>query len=488
MSGELPAHVGEEIAGYKLNGILGRGGMGCVFDATHTKLGRRTALKFLASELVGSEEYVKRFLSEARIVNSVRHPNIVDIYDFLELERPKRVAYVMEFIDGRSLGEILKTRRLSVRQAVNVTFQLADALEAVHAHGVVHRDLKPDNILVTGKLGGDLSEIPSVKILDFGIAKAAASTVEHRTQTGAILGTPSYMAPEQVAGHEVSAATDIYAVGEIFYEMVTGRRLFQGDRIQMMTQKLGGSPPSLELPTDITGAPRIQQLVDQCLHVHPSDRPNMKTLAGELTEILSLQSEFDSEPSALTPWPPLAPTEPSLEPSSATPMAMASVAALPAPRSSPMRSAVWAVAALALGVAVTALAFTRLNVPTVEIRTPATPIRSDPLPAVVETSPPPAPTKAAPERKAAAHPPKAAHAPKAPGAEPKTPAAATPAPSAKAPANKSANRKPKRRKARRTARRRRPEPVKPTPPKPAKRAATKDDEGSIINKGTIPSW
>ena len=367
---DLPAQVGEEIAGYELRGILGQGGMGCVFDAIHTKLGRRSALKFLASELVNSDEYVKRFLSEARIVNSVRHPNIVDIYDFIELERPKRVAYVMELVSGQSLGTILKARRLTVKQAVNVTLQLADALRAVHQRGVVHRDLKPDNVLVNGDLDGDLAEVPSIKVLDFGIAKSSAASVDHRTVTGAILGTPSYMAPEQVAGHDVSAATDIYAIGEIFYEMVSGRRLFQGDRIQMMTQKLGGTAPSIDLPDDLEGQEVVRALIDQCLKVQPDERPTIVDVTGYMNEILAHQSE-DISSTLLTPLP-----APTADPSP-TPMAMASVAELtPAPAGpNTLHYAVVAVAALALGVGASVLV---LKAPSFGSRPAAAPTSSGP--------------------------------------------------------------------------------------------------------------
>ena len=469
----LPAQVGEQIAGYELCGILGRGGMGCVFDAIHKKLGRRCALKFLAPELVGSDEYVKRFLSEARIVNSVRHPNIVDIYDFLELDAPKRVAYVMEFVDGPSLGQLLKKRCLSVRQAINVTFQLADALEAVHARGVVHRDLKPDNILVLAPLDGDLSQVPSVKILDFGIAKGSADHVEHKTITGAILGTPSYMAPEQVAGQQVSPATDIYALGEIFYEMVTGQRLFRGDRIQMMTQKLGGQAPELTLPDDLTARDTIGDMVGRCLAVQPDMRPTMADLAGCLTEILSQQGRDAPYRHPLAPSPGGYGGE-----SSDTPMAMASMAEmLPRPSAGgSLRTITVAALSLAVGLGASVLVYSGrglIDGPT------AIPLADTPATAA-----------AGPARlESAVH--AASPAPSAPQKEGSAGSAAAPpttetAPDKAAPATGTpAKPEPKRRRAAKTRKRRRRSShaaPKKTPP-PAKR-----DEGSIIKKGTIPTW
>ena len=127
LEGALPAKLGEVISGYRLDSVLGKGGMGCVYRATHTKLGRQVAIKILAPSLAAETEYVSRFLHEAKIVNDVRHPNIVDISDFIEIDSPRLVAYVMEFIEGPSLGSVLKSRRLTVRQAVNVSLQLTDA-------------------------------------------------------------------------------------------------------------------------------------------------------------------------------------------------------------------------------------------------------------------------------------------------------------------------------------------------------------------------
>ncbi len=291
MSGKLPAEPGEQIGGYQLQQVLGQGGMGCVFLATHTRLGRKTALKMLAPELVAQEEYVSRFLSEAKIVNDVRHPNIVDIYDFIELESPRRVAYVMELIEGGSLSALLRQQRLSLRQAVNVSLQLASALDAVHSVGVVHRDLKPDNVLVVADPNSDLSQVPSVKVLDFGIAKSANADVAHKTITGSMLGTPSYMAPEQIAAQPVSPATDVYALGEIFYEMISGTRLFKGEPMKLLGAKLAGDLPELQIPEDCPAKESVEELVRWCVQVDAEVRPSMHQLAGALTEILAMERE-----------------------------------------------------------------------------------------------------------------------------------------------------------------------------------------------------
>ncbi|MEQ8985790.1 MAG: serine/threonine-protein kinase [Deltaproteobacteria bacterium] len=292
---ERPAEIGEVIGGYRLQNVLGQGGMGCVYEATHTRLGRRTAVKLLAPSLVSSQEYVSRFLSEAKIVNDVRHPNIVDIYDFIELENPRRVAYVMELVEGPSLGRLLKERRLTLEQAINVTFQLVSALEAVHAVGVIHRDLKPDNVLVLGDLNTDLSAVPSVKILDFGIAKSVDGDVDHKTVTGSMLGTHSNMAPEQIAANPVSGATDIYAIGEIFYEMITGSRLFSGDRMPMLSQKLLGEVPELVFPADLPAAESVRELIHWCLALDAEERPSIAELANALSELIVLARDEGPE-------------------------------------------------------------------------------------------------------------------------------------------------------------------------------------------------
>lgn len=328
MSTKLPAEPGEQIGGYQLQKVLGQGGMGCVFLATHARLGRKTALKMLAPELVAQEEYVSRFLSEAKIVNDVRHPNIVDIYDFIELENPRRVAYVMELIEGGSLSSLLRQQRLSLRQSINVALQLASALEAVHRVGVVHRDLKPDNVLVVGDPNTDLGQVPSVKVLDFGIAKSAGADVAHKTITGSMLGTPSYMAPEQFAAQPVSAATDVYALGEIFYEMVAGQRLFKGDQLKLLSAKLAGDLPDLQIPADCPAQESVEELVRWCVQVDQEARPSIHQLAGALTEILGMEHEPAPQATRRARPPPAVRPR---APETMTPANLASMALTPAP-------------------------------------------------------------------------------------------------------------------------------------------------------------
>jgi serine/threonine protein kinase len=288
------AAVGEQLGGYRLLEVLGEGGMGCVFRACHVKLGRQAAIKVLSSELVTDPDYVSRFFHEAKVVAEIGHPNIVDIVDFIESDSPRRVAYVMELLKGPTLSTALYERWLSVKQAINVALQLLDALVAVHAMNVVHRDLKPDNIIVLGSLDGDLSQRPSVKVLDFGIAKIEAPTISHHTQTGSLMGTPAYMAPEQFANEKITSATDIYAFGEILFEMLTRKRAFPGPNVATtMGDKLGPDPPPLEIPADVPRSRQLTDVVRSCLARRPADRPTAQAIAPVLREMLGSLSQGD---------------------------------------------------------------------------------------------------------------------------------------------------------------------------------------------------
>jgi serine/threonine protein kinase len=287
----LPAQLGEIIGGYELVRVLSHGGMGCVYHAVHAKLKRPAAVKVLATALLLDEELVARFFREARIVNEVRHPNIVDIFDFVELTAPRRLACIMEFIDGPTLKQVVRKKRLSVAQALNATLQMVSALRAVHAVNVIHRDLKPTNILLTGDLKTDLSAVPCVKVLDFGIAKVGDSPGEHKTASGTMLGTPAYMAPEQVAADQISPAADVYALGELLYEMMAGRRAFPGSRAEVLKTKMTGLVPALPLPQGIRASDQIRELVAKCVSHDPLERPTLQQFE---TEVIAIR-EFSVE-------------------------------------------------------------------------------------------------------------------------------------------------------------------------------------------------
>ncbi|MBI2373121.1 MAG: protein kinase [Deltaproteobacteria bacterium] len=277
--------MSEKLGSYVLEEEIGVGGMGRVFRARHGLLGRPAAIKLLNEDLARDDGYVSRFFHEAKVVNEIRHPNIIDIFDYMILEEPRRVAYVMELLEGRPLSWLVHERKVSGVQAVNAGLQLASALQAVHGVNVVHRDLKPENVFVTASPASEWSTIPSIKILDFGIAKFDRPDVGHRTQAGALVGTPSYMAPEQVYGAPVSSATDVYALGEILFEMLTGRRLFIGSNEEVFKQKVSGmNLPNAEIP-GAAGHP-LTSLIQRCIATEPEDRPTLADIRYTLEGVL----------------------------------------------------------------------------------------------------------------------------------------------------------------------------------------------------------
>ncbi|HWU90906.1 MAG TPA: serine/threonine-protein kinase, partial [Kofleriaceae bacterium] len=218
---------GQVIGQYRVTGVLGEGGMGVVYAAEHTLLGRPAAVKVLLPELSRNQEVVTRFFNEARSATAIRHPGIVEIYDFGWM--PDGAAFiVMERLEG----ETLRTRRerapMPWSAALAVTRQIAGALGAAHAKGIVHRDLKPDNIFLVPD-----PEVPGgerIKLLDFGIAKLAGSSPgQHKTRTGMVMGTPTYMAPEQCRGVAVDSRADLYSLGCILFELCAGRPPFVGE-------------------------------------------------------------------------------------------------------------------------------------------------------------------------------------------------------------------------------------------------------------------
>ncbi len=229
----LPDLIGR----YKIERILGRGAMGVIYQALDPVIDRRVAIKLIRSSLIGGEErddYLERFQREARAAGRCMHPNIVAIYDFALHQGDPYLA--MEFVDGVSLAEVLRERgRFAAGDAVAVILQVLDALDCAHAAGVVHRDVKPANVML---LAGN-----RVKMTDFGIARFGGSDL---TQHGTTIGSPSYMSPEQCRGEEVDARSDLFSTGTVLYEMLSGERAFPGpDLTGAMYRLLNGTPPRI---------------------------------------------------------------------------------------------------------------------------------------------------------------------------------------------------------------------------------------------------
>ncbi|HEU4735299.1 MAG TPA: protein kinase [Kofleriaceae bacterium] len=238
--------IGQTIGNYLVTQKLGEGGMGSVYLAEHPTIGKKVALKVLHSEFSTNQEVAARFFHEAKAVNDIGHPNIVDIVDFGILQagagREQLVYFIMEYLAGHTLSQLIRSEApLPPERALTIALQVADALSASHRCGIVHRDLKPDNIILLQRG----RERDFVKLLDFGIAKLTgdAAMGSHRTRTGIVMGTPAYMSPEQCEGRgTVDLRTDVYALGIVIYEMLTGRVPFLGDGygevlVQHLTQR-----------------------------------------------------------------------------------------------------------------------------------------------------------------------------------------------------------------------------------------------------------
>ena len=249
--------------------------MGEVFRARDTRLNRTVAIK------ISQRRFTGRFKSEARAVAALNHPNIVQVY---ELESANGDDFiVMEFVPGRTLAELLRATRLNLDQALEYANQIASALAAAHAAGVVHRDIKPGNIMV--------SDAGVVKILDFGLAKVEKSAVAGdttvtagaQTGSGTVLGTAAYMSPEQAEGKAVDARSDIFSTGALFYEMLTGSRAFDGDsNLEVLSKVFRETPRGIrELRPEVPES--IARVISRCMEKDPALRyPSGKELAGEL--------------------------------------------------------------------------------------------------------------------------------------------------------------------------------------------------------------
>jgi serine/threonine-protein kinase len=238
--------VGSQVGSYRVQKLLGQGGMGQVFVAEHVRLGRPVALKVLLPHCSTDPSLVARFFAEARAVNRIRHEHIVEVTDD-GVTDDQQAYYVMELLEGESLSERLRrVGRLSPLQASGIILQMADALAATHASGIVHRDLKPDNVFLIRRSGNS----DYVKLLDFGIAKLLEDSPV-KTQTGAVLGTAYYMSPEQCRGADVDHRTDLYALGIVFYQMLVGQVPFTASNVAGILMKHLTDPcpaPSAQVP------------------------------------------------------------------------------------------------------------------------------------------------------------------------------------------------------------------------------------------------
>ncbi|MCY1036551.1 serine/threonine protein kinase [Corallococcus sp. BB11-1] len=288
---------GTVLGNYQLERLLGEGSMGRVFQARHVRLGRQVALKVLRPEHARDSTFVQRFFQEARTVNQINHEHIVEVFDFVDESPHGHVYCVMELLRGQNLGALLKEEGLTLARVQRMGVQVCAALGAAHQVGVVHRDIKPDNLFISQRSG----QPDFVKVLDFGVAKLMTTQTGVSltgTLDGTIIGTPAYMAPEQAAGLPVDARADIYAVGNILYEMLTGHPPFQASAFgQLVVQIITQPPPPLpaHLPSGEPMPPALAALVMRCLAKEPEARPQH---LAEVTTALLLLPALTVEPAA----------------------------------------------------------------------------------------------------------------------------------------------------------------------------------------------
>ena len=284
--------TGTRIGPYEIVSSLGAGGMGEVYRARDSRLGREVALKVLPAAVSADRDRVKRFEQEAVAAGALSHPNVLSIYDVGKHEGAPYL--VSELLEGESLASELAAGRLSVRRALEYAVQIAKGLAAAHERGILHRDLKPSNVFVTPE--------GHVKILDFGLAKLITSQAERNltssptsgTAPGAVLGTLGYMSPEQLRGQTVDPRGDIFSFGAILYEMVAGRRAFRGESAaDVMSAILRDDPP---FPVGDRVPSSLQRLMRRCLEKNPAQRyQSARDLAFDLETALRDDERATSE-------------------------------------------------------------------------------------------------------------------------------------------------------------------------------------------------
>ncbi len=263
--------IGAKLGNYRILEMIGAGGQGTVYKATDTKLGRAVVIKVLPPELTVKEANLKRFEREARLASALDHPNICTIFDLNDIEGVHFIA--MQFVEGKNVRELVSGRPLDLRSALSITIQVADALAAAHSRGIIHRDIKAGNVMV--------SPSGQVKILDFGLAKlmdgegAAPGGIHHTdlTEVGIPYGTATYAAPEQARGERVDARADIFSTGVLLYEMLTGTWPFQGNTsVDVRHAVLHDEPARLDEARPGGAPPQLQAILDHTLAKDPKDR------------------------------------------------------------------------------------------------------------------------------------------------------------------------------------------------------------------------